>query len=55
MWKPVAVQASYEEWPVNWQHIGTVMLNEDEPMPALPEFIEINSVKYKKTGGQGYR
>ena len=46
--KPMPVEASYEDiFPVNWEHIGTVLIDDDQDMP---EFIRINGIKYKKEG-----
>ena len=43
--KPMSVEASYEpDWPVNWDHIGTVLVDDDK----MPEFIKIDGVIYEK-------
>ncbi|OPY72523.1 MAG: hypothetical protein A4E63_01203 [Syntrophorhabdus sp. PtaU1.Bin050] len=43
--KPMRVEAPYEEgWPVNWEHIGTVLLKPG----SMPEFIRIDGIEYQK-------
>ena len=53
--KVYSVEGSYEEeWPVNWEHLGTIVIIKDK----LPEFIRIDCgegasslVVYEKKGG----
>jgi len=52
--KPTPIEASWEDgWPVNWEHLGTVFLNEidsDEYEVKLPSFLLIDGVKYERRG-----
>lgn len=45
--QPVSVEGSWDRvYPVNWDHLGTVMVEETM---ILPRFILIHGVEYRKS------